>query len=132
ARRFTVTISILNVPSGTVRIPAIQVQGTEDSLAALVASLSARLLGRSGGAISASDEALRAFNTGMAAYRKGNEPEARAAFDRALSLDSSFVQAAYRQVVLRALNGPSGPITPLALRTAWSGRMRLSAEQRLF
>lgn len=130
-RRFTVTISVLAVPGGSVVVPPIQVEGTEDSLVALVSSIATRLLGRSVGAISTSDEAVRAFNTGMAAYRRGNDPEARAALNRALELDSTFVQAAYRLVVLRALFGPSGPITPLALRTAASGRQRLSAEQRL-
>jgi eukaryotic-like serine/threonine-protein kinase len=130
-RRFTVTISIIDVRSGEVRSAPVQVQGTEDSLATLVSSLALRLLGRSAGAVSSSDVALRAFAAGMAAYRNGDEPTAVAAFERALEADSTFVLAAFRLVVLRAIYGPSGDIAPIALRTAWVRRHLLSPEQRL-
>ena len=71
AGKFTVAASILNVPNGEVRVSPVQVAGTEDSLPALTAALATLLLGKAAGiAGTSSNDALRAYLDGMAAYRK--------------------------------------------------------------
>jgi hypothetical protein len=137
-RQVTFTASILAVPSGAVRVPAVTVVGPEDSLASMLGSVSGRLLSRATGAwrLSARDpgttsaEAVRAFLAGREAYRIARRPDAGATeLSRALRLDSSFVLAAYWLTVSAALFNPVPDIDAIR-RVAWRDRARLGAEQR--
>jgi len=142
-RRVVVTTSILNVPKGDVRVASVRVEGTADSLPALMSALRARLLGRAAGVLkvgetdpgSVSQEAILAYVAAMQVYRQKREREAWNGFARAFELDSAFVGAALRLVYLRALYGGNQPGSATVnaarlYRTLWLGRSKLSSEQR--
>jgi len=147
-RRFTVTVSVLRVSDGTTRISPVQVSGTMDSLPAVIAALSAKLLARRAGTwrLSANDpdhtstEVLRAYLRGMVAYRKASWTDAGTELFHAIDLDPTFVPAAYRFALIHAIVAPTTPLgapptrdprfTQLYLRL-WNDRQRLSAEHRM-
>ena len=138
--RFSVAVSILNVADGSVRVSRVQVEGTEDSLPALTASLSTQLLGKAAGISgTTNNEALRAYIAGMADYRKSaglcasGNCDAEGHFLRATKLDSTFILPAFRLVLLRALFGPTQGVDAFraSFRALWNHRNKLSAEQRL-
>lgn len=148
AHRFTVIVSILDVSSGEARLPPIQVSGSLDSLPALVATLSARMLGPNAGpwrlsagdAASANPEALRAYLAGMVEYRRGHWFDAGKQLFHAVELDSSFAAAAYRFALVHAIVAPTTPFGTRPSRDPrltrlygglWNQRQRLSAVQRL-
>lgn len=140
--RLIVAASILSVPSGQVRVARVQVEGSEDSLPALTSGLATQLLGRAAGITgSRSNEAVRTYLEGMAAYRKSSNGtecsrgacDAETQFLRAAQLDSTFLLPAYRLVLLRALFGPTQGVNAFraSFRNLWNQRQRLSAEQRV-
>ena len=136
-RRVTLTASIYDVAGREVRVQPVVIEGTADSLASIVGSLSARLLARRAGVwnISANDpgtmssEALRAYVAGRAAIRAGQREKAIGHLTRALELDSTFAFSAYWLTMLDALN--NGAPNPREFQLAWSQRHRLGAERRL-
>ncbi len=114
------------------------VHGPADSLTALVNALTAQLLLQQAvGDAPASPLAnttlpvIRAYAAGQVAYRQGHYEAAAAAFERALTLDSTFVPAA---VGLRMAGNWFGAAQQrqiaLAERLAWAGRDRLSPADR--
>jgi hypothetical protein len=130
--RFTVTSTILG-SGGGVLVPPVQVEGTSDSIPALVSALTTRLLGGSAGIpATVSNDAAAAYLAGMATYRttKVSSAETEAQFARAIRLDSTFILATYRLVLMRVVYGPSQSVEPGAFRTLWTQRQRLSADQR--
>jgi hypothetical protein len=131
-RRFTVTASILSTGGG-VLVPPVQVSGTADSIPALVSALTANLLGRSTGVpVTVSNEAATAYVKGMAAYRRtGGAWRADSHFTRAAQLDSTFVLPIFRIALNRAQFFTQTPVDSTLYRRLWSGRQKLSADQRL-
>jgi serine/threonine-protein kinase len=98
-RRLTLTASLIVYPGGGRQTP-VTVEGSEDSLSALVDRLIIRVLAlHAGERSSALDQvtslpAWRAYLRGRAAYRAGQYDSAHAAFDMALRTDSTFLLAA--------------------------------------
>lgn len=147
-QRFTVTITVLRVSDGTVRVPPVKVTGTMDSLPVVIAGLSARVLAQSAGAwrLSANDpehtstEVLRAYLRGMVAYRQARWVEAGKELFHALELDTTFVPAAYRFALVHAIIAPTTPLGAAPTRDPrfttlynrlWRQRQRLNAEHRI-
>ena len=99
SRRLTFTASLISYPGGG-RQPPISVEGSEDSLGALVDQLMIRVLalhaGERGSALTqvTSLPAWRAYLRGKAAYRSGQYVASHTAFAEALAADSTFTLAA--------------------------------------
>lgn len=137
--RMTITASVLNVESGDTRARSIMVEGSADSLAAVVGRLAVRLQAHDVGAwrLSArepgttSTQALRAFIDGRAAYKRGRDDQAFTNFAQALDLDSSFVLAAYWLTISSKLTRPvSDAAASRAYRLAWKQQSRLGPDRR--
>jgi DNA-binding SARP family transcriptional activator len=147
AARFTVSASVVDVATGNYAMPTIQITGTIDSLAPVVAALTANVQARSAGpwklaanGLSPSSGALRAYLRGMVAYHKANWTEAGTALYDAIQIDSTFTAAAYRFALIHAMVAPTTPLGQPPSRdermtrlyqNLWNQRRSLSAEQRL-
>ncbi len=131
----TLTALLRVIPGGSTRAQA-SVEGSPDSLAALIDRLTAQLLARGAGEAeqrlpsltTASLPALRAYLDGQAAYRRGRYGEANQHFEEALRLDSSFALAAIGLTSASGWTGGAG--TDRGLRLAWAARDRLSERDR--
>jgi tetratricopeptide (TPR) repeat protein len=132
-RHVVFSAKVLAVPGGATLASA-NVEGTPDSLPALVDRLTAQLLARGAGygdqrladLTSASLPALRAYLEGQSAYRHGHYREARDRFERALETDSAFTLAVLSLAATELWLGGS----PRAGSAAWSGRHRLGPRDR--
>lgn len=99
--RESVVINASLVPLGLGGVIRRTVQGSPDSISALVDVLTAQLLSLRAGenedrlAVLSRIQlpALRAYLQGMSAYRRGHYADARAAFARALEVEPEFLQA---------------------------------------
>jgi DNA-binding SARP family transcriptional activator len=123
-------------PRGRV-VARASVEGSPDSLLALVDRLAAQLLGLGAGIeasrlasfTSTSLPAVRAFLAGRTAFRAGRKEEARRRFLEAVELDSNFTLAAldlYRTMIWVS----SKPERDIVIRRAIAGRDRLSPADR--
>ena len=144
AARFTITLSVLHTVDGRSGGP-IKVEGSLDSLPAVVAALASKLLAPYAGAqvsdvASTSPEVLRLYLDGMAEYRKASWLGASARLLRAFALDSTFVPAAYQLALIHALIAPTTPFGTPPRRDPrlsrlygllWAQRQRLPADHRL-
>jgi tetratricopeptide (TPR) repeat protein len=134
-RQITVTAALVTVPEGKPRGSATRVTASADSLDLAVRRSAANLLAAVGGQHRATDgarftdspEAMRAYLIAMSAWRRGRLDTAVVMFDRAIALDSSFAQAAYRRNVAD-LWGLTG--RPATAQRAWDLRHRLSPQDR--
>jgi serine/threonine-protein kinase len=123
--------SLLSVASGDPGVQA-SVEGSTDSLTALVDGLTAELLARGAGEsrqrlaalTSTSLPALRAYLEGQATYRSGRYIAAERLFGEAIDLDPSFALAALGLVSARYWT--QGGFDQGAISIAWSHRERLS------
>jgi tetratricopeptide (TPR) repeat protein len=134
ARRFTVSATMLHVPDGAASVPQVRIDGTEDSLSLLTTNLATQLRGRAAGITAVvSNDAIRAYFSGMAAYHRSDPSFAEAQFLRAAKLDSAFVLPAYRLIILRMLLGPSEGVAAFrpSFQHLWNHRSTLNAEQRV-
>jgi tetratricopeptide (TPR) repeat protein len=123
--------SLITVSEGDRGVQA-SVEGSTDSLTALVDGLTAQLLARGAGEsgqrlaslTSTSLPALRAYLEGQATYRSGRYVDAERLFREAIDLDPSFALAALGLVSARhwTRNG----FDREAISIAWSHRQRLS------
>jgi tetratricopeptide (TPR) repeat protein len=134
ASKVVLNASLLAVPGGEVGAQA-SVEGSTDSLTALVDRLTAQLLAREAGEeqrlaslTSTSLPALRAYLDGQATYRRGRYADAEGRFRQALELDSTFALAALGLAAARywTVNG----IDRQSLSVAWPYRARLSERDR--
>ena len=144
AARFTITLSVLHTADGRSGGP-IKVEGSLDSLPAVVAVLASKLLAPYAGAqvsdvASTSPEVLRLYLNGMVEYRKANWLGASSRMLRAFALDSTFVPAAYQLALIHALVAPTTPFGTRPRRDPrlsrlygllWAQRQRLPADHRL-
>ncbi len=131
AVHLVLTAWILTVPGGATRARA-SVEGTADSLPALVDRLTAQLLAGASGRTELSAltslPALRAYVDGQAALRAGRFKDAFQSFDHALDLDSTFALAGVGLNEAKFWDG--GNDHWRGLRLAWAGRDRLSPRDR--
>jgi serine/threonine-protein kinase len=133
ARQLTVTASLRRVDRGDSSSTTSET-GPADSLPQLLDRVAGRLLAsqagqsRSLGALT-SLPALQAYLAGVSRYRLGHYDEAAAALDRALDLDSTFVQAGLA-LIAAARRAPDKPLRHDPAAIVWRHRGRLApAEQ---
>jgi DNA-binding SARP family transcriptional activator len=123
-------------PRGRV-VARASVEGSPDSLLALVDRLAAQLLGLGAGIeasrlasfTTTSLPAVRAFLAGRTAFRAGRKDQAQRHFLEAVELDSNFTLAAL-DLVRTTIWVPAGPEGDLGVRRALAGRDRLSPADR--
>ena len=137
------TVASLVTEAATGRIVArAHVQGSRDSLTAIVEEVTARLLLEaipSSGHVATRNKsaprfaAVSAYLAGRAAYRRGTYEVARDDYERALLIDSGFVMPAF---ALAELSGylPSDPHEAVLLgkRLAWRNRHQLVDRDRAY
>ena len=129
--RLVITASAARVPGGEV-IASASVEGTADSLSALVDRIAVELLAAEAGErdrlarhTAPSLPALRAYLDGQADYRRGDYPSAAQHYEQALRADSSFALAALRLAIAAdRINDAEQHDRALAL--AWAARDELS------
>jgi tetratricopeptide (TPR) repeat protein len=122
---------LLSVPDGAAGAQ-VSVEGSTDSLTALVDNLTAQLLAREAGEsqqrlaalTSTSLPALREYLDGQATYRRGRYSEAEQHFRTALELDSTFALAALGFISTRYWT--ANLFDPDGIAAAWRHRDRLS------
>jgi tetratricopeptide (TPR) repeat protein len=112
------------------------VSGPADSLETLVRRLTVGLIAAAGGErrisqdqrLTDSPAALRLYLDGLAAWRRRRYPDALAAFERALAIDSSFASAAYAR-----MRGGLYAFEAVSRweRLAWSNQQRLTEQERI-
>jgi DNA-binding SARP family transcriptional activator/TolB-like protein len=136
-RRVVISASLVGVVEGDLRAQA-TVEGTVDSLSALVDRLATRLMAREAGAwdrlathTSASLPALRAFLDGQSAYRRGGYRDAVNHFKRALEIDSAFAMAALGLAQAAERIGARVD-RDRGLATAWAARSELTERDRVY
>lgn len=138
-RQVTIHWSLVEVGSGEALLHA-SVSAPPDSVDRLATGVVARVVGAQAGIsperISAlttrSLPALRAYLEGRQAMRRGRHVEAVHAFDRAVSLDTTFALAALSLRRVQAWANMRGVNSPRALRLAHRGYDQLSQEDRLY
>jgi len=135
--RLVITASLFDVGEHEAPVEA-SVDGSPDSLPALIDELTAELLTRHAGEsdrlsslTSTSLQALRSYLGGQAAYRSGRNEQAVQHFTRALGHDSTFVLAAVG-LFSAAYWTPDTVPFGRGKRLAWSQRERLSTRDRAF
>lgn len=133
--RLTISASVITVPAGTTRRVG-PISGTVDSLESLIGRLTAGLLGAAGRApvdpgvrLTDNPEAMRAYLEGMVHYRGSALPSAAGAFERALSLDTSFARAALMRYAVTTWTGED---PALWIRRTMALRHRLSPAENVF
>jgi len=132
-----INASLVDVASGRVTVRT-SVEGPLERVPVLVDQLVAALLSLEAGEelhrlqalTSTSLPALRAFLDGQAARRQGRYHEARAHFERALEMDSTFALAALRLDRTANWIGGLGDVRARAIRLAWAEKDRLSPRDR--
>lgn len=137
ASNVTLTASILDVRTGAVGARA-RVEGSADSLPALVDRLAAKLVSLGAGEnqerVSALADvpltALRHYLTAQSAYRRGHYSEAVHGFEQALQIDSTFALAALG--LASTAGWSANNLMPDALRLAHASRSRLSPQDRAY
>ena len=132
-KHLMVTASVVRVSDGQT-LTRMTVEGPQDSLAAVVDALAARVLTgdgskRSASELSSSLPALRAYLQGESAYRGGRYADAVASFQRAVARDSTFAIAALGLAMSVGWT-PSAEDDEAGIRLAWSLRERLSPKDR--
>ncbi len=132
-----INATLLRVPGGRNRVEA-TVEGSADSLAALIDRLMQQLLAkeagegdRLAGLTSTSLPALRGYLEGQSAYRQGRYEQAVRHFQQSLQIDSSFVLAAVG-LFSAAYWTPNIELFERGKRLAWEHRARLSARDRAY
>ena len=133
----TISGTLIDAASGRPRAQA-KVEGTPDSLAALVDSFAIQLVALGAGEqrdrlaslTTTSLPALYAYLAGRAAHRVGQFGEAMQHFDRALELDSTFALAALADVQSAGWADWRGRRS--RLKAAQAHRDRLGPRERLF
>lgn len=135
--RLVISASLVGVEKGDLRAQA-TVEGTVDSLNALVDRLATRLLAREAGAwdrlanrTSTSLSALRAFLDGQSAYRRGGYRDAVTHFKRALEVDSTFAMAGLGLAQAAERIGARAE-RQRGLATAWAARVELTERDRVY
>jgi tetratricopeptide (TPR) repeat protein len=137
--RFVMQAALLEMPSGR-QVAQTSLEGSKDSIFAMVNGLAQRLLALGGGAsesqltalTTTNFEAMRAYLDGQVAFRRGDYPLATQLLERAFALDSTFALGASALIeangwaVVRATN------MPRLRRLAWENRDRLHVTDRQF
>lgn len=138
-RNITVTTNIVSSANGSARGSATRVSASADSIdsalrqtaSGLVAALGGQQKSLEGARFTESPEAMRFYLHGLTAWRGGRQLEAQTAFERAMSLDTTFAQAAFRRHLTNAWGLPPGLIPGNEVtRRAWALRARLSPAER--
>jgi DNA-binding SARP family transcriptional activator/TolB-like protein len=134
-KRIVVHAMVLRVPSGALAGEA-TVEGSADSIAAVVDQLAARLLvaeagedERLGNYMSTSLPALRAFLAGQAAFRGNDYTGAARQYETALTRDSTFALAGLRLAVT-ADRIDNAARVQRGLNVAWTYRHELAERDR--
>jgi serine/threonine-protein kinase len=133
----TLTASLLTAPGGR-EVAPVSVEGSADSLPALVDGLAARLLSIEAGTeasrlsslTSSSLPAIRAYLAGRAAFRNGRLDEAFERFLEATRLDSTFALAALELVHVSTWVNSSSDDAERGKRLALAARDRLGASDQ--
>lgn len=135
ARKLNVSATLVDV-SGRTRDRNVTVEGSSDSLSALVDELAVRLLileadesDRFADRTTPSLFAMRSYLDGLAAYRRADHQLAAHYFERSLALDSTFALAAF-QLALASDNLSTTEQHDRALAIAWAHRADLSDRDR--
>jgi len=137
--RFVIQATLLEMPSAR-QVAQTSLEGSKDSIFAMVNGLAQRLLALGGGAsesqltalTTTNFDAMRAYLDGQVAFRRGDYPLATQLLERAFALDSTFALGA--SALLEA-NGWSNVLaTSMARvrRLAWANRERLHETDRQF
>ena len=136
--KLTVRASLSTVGSRSEPLQ-VSVDGSADSLSALLQQVAGRLLARSAGVdadlsanlLTNSLPALRAYLRGQALYRQGEYTLALPQFSEALRADSNFGMAgAGFTATIGWIGGAPAEIVGLAQRAAWRNRDRLGVKDR--
>ena len=138
-RQITVTTNIVSSANGSTRGSATRVSASADSIdsalrqtaSGLVAALGGQQRSLEGARYTESPEAMRFYLQGLTAWRSGRQLEAQTAFERAMTLDTTFAQAAFRRHLTNAWGLPPGLIAGNEVtRRAFALRARLSPAER--
>jgi hypothetical protein len=136
-RQLTIIINLVSVAGGRPLSEPIRIVGSSDSLSAMIAEGTARILGSSVAGLQTlasrfprNPEVLDAFLQGRSHFRASRMVEAAADFERALTLDSTFALAAYWRVMLAGIESRPVADTALAIRAAIRQRLDLLPAQR--
>jgi tetratricopeptide (TPR) repeat protein len=133
--RLVVRATVLGVPSGAV-VSQASMEGSADSLTALIDRLAAKLLLAEAGEddllaarVTSSLSALKAFLSGQAAFRANDYATAVRRYELALQRDSSFALAALR-LALAADRRDEVTRVRRGVQIAWGARSELSERDR--
>src|SRR5688572_2630353 len=104
-KQLTITTNLVNSSDGSARGRPTRISASADSVDAalrltasgLVAALGGQQRTLEGARFTGSSEAMRHYLTGLNAWRRGRLIESMTAFERAMQLDTTFAQAAFRR-----------------------------------
>ena len=137
--RITITTNIVNASSGAARGRPTRVTASHDSVdqalrltaSGLVAALGGQQRTLEGARFTESPEAMRAYLEGLSLWRRGRLHDGLRFFERAMTLDSSFAQAAFRRYLAGSWGLRGGTITNAdAIQRTHAQRARLSDPER--
>ncbi len=136
--RITITTNLVNSTNGTTRGRPTVVRASSDSIdhalrqtaSGLVAALGGQQRTLEGARFTESPEAMRAYLEGLSLWRRGRLHEGQKAFERAMTMDTSFAQAAFRRYLVGTWALGPGTITQAeAVRRMLAFRARLSVTE---
>ena len=139
-KRLTITTNLISTTSGAPRGGPTKVTASTDSVDAalrltvtgLVAAIGGEQRTFEGARYTESPEAMRHYMAGLNAWRRGRLIEARESLERAVLLDTTFAQAAFRRYLANTWALPPSLIPPAeATRRAFQLRERLSPPERM-
>lgn len=137
--RLTITTSIVSSTNGAPRGRPTVVRTSADSIdhalrqtaSGLVAALGGEQRSLEGARYTESPEAMRHYLTAMNLWRRGRIIESQSFLERAMSLDTTFAQAAFRSHLANGWGAVTTSVAPAAVtQRAFSLRERLSPPER--
>jgi tRNA A-37 threonylcarbamoyl transferase component Bud32/tetratricopeptide (TPR) repeat protein len=137
--RFVLQAALIEMPSGR-QVAQTSLEGSKDSIFAMVNGLAQRLLALGGGAsesqltalTTTNFEAMRAYLDGQVAFRRGDYDLATQLLERAFALDSTFALGASALIEANGWAGVRATDMNRARRLAWQYRERLHETDRQF
>lgn len=139
-RQVTITANLVTATTGAARGRPTRVTSPADSIEAALRTTAAGLIAALGGQqrslegtrYTESAEAMRLYLQGLSSWRRGRLFDTMTSFERAMSLDSTFAQAAFRRLLTLSWALPPGTLTTTQVNErAWATRERLSPAERL-
>jgi TolB-like protein len=139
-RQITVTTNLVSSANGIARGSAMRVSTPADSIdsalrqtaSGLVAALGGQQRTLEGARYTESPDAMRFYLQGISAWRRGRLLEAQGLLERAMTIDTTFAQAAFRRYLTSGWGVGQGTISNNeAARRAFALRGRLSPAERM-